>query len=100
VPWLCVHGDPDPVLLGLCRHEAPHRIRFHLQTPDEHLPGSRDRQPREMIRQGRTAGDEKVQQPPATDAHRTTDAMEGDVLAQSACYQGTLVFSTRAVFGV
>jgi len=79
---LFVHGDPHPLLVRFFRYEAPHLIRFHLQTPDDHFPGSHDRQPMKMIRQGRKAGDEKVHEPPETDAHRTTDALEGDFLAE------------------
>ena len=82
LPCLFVHGDPHPLLVSLFRHEAPHLIRFHLQTPDGHLPGNHYRQHMEMIRQGRKAGDDKVHQPPETDAHCTTDAMEGDFLAE------------------
>ena len=82
VPRLLVHGDPPPWLVRFFRHDAPYLIHFHLQTPDEHFPGRHDRQHMEMIRQGRKAGDDKVHQPPEIDAHRTTDAMEGDFLAQ------------------
>ena len=100
LPCLFVHGNPHPWLMRFCRHDAPHLIRFHLQTPADHFPGSHDRQHMEMSRQGRKAGDEKVHQPPETDAHCTTDAMEGDVLAESAFDHRTLVFTNRAVFGV
>src|SRR5262252_371667 len=77
LPRLLVHRDPHPWLVGLFRHEAPHLIRFHLQTPDDHLPGSRDRQHMEMIRQRRKASDDKAHQPPDTDTDCPADAMEG-----------------------
>jgi hypothetical protein len=34
-PRLLVHGDPHPLLVSLFHHNAPHLIRFHLQTPNE-----------------------------------------------------------------
>src|SRR5262249_37603612 len=81
-------------------HEAPPLIRFHLQPPDEHFPGSHDRQHMEMSRQGHKAGDDTVHQPPEPDAPRTTEAMEGDFRAESACYHRPLVFPNRTVVGV
>ena len=79
---LLVHRDPHPLLVGLFRHEAPHLIRFHLQTPDDHLPGSRDRQHMQMIRQRRKASDDKAHQPPDTDADSPANAMQRDFLAE------------------
>ena len=60
--------------------EKARASRTRRETPCR--PGSHDRQHMEMSRQGRKAGDDKVHQPPETDAHRTTDTMEGDVLAE------------------
>lgn len=34
---LLVHGDPEPLLVGLLFHEATHLIRFHLKTPYDHI---------------------------------------------------------------
>ena len=44
LPCLPLHGDPHPLLVRFFRHKAPHLVRFHLQTPNDHLSGSRDRQ--------------------------------------------------------
>src|SRR5262249_24871616 len=82
LPRLLVHSDPHPLLVGLCRYEAPHLIRFHLQTPDDHLSGSRYGQHMQMIRQGRKAGSHKAHEPPNTDAYRTADAMPSNFLAE------------------
>ena len=56
LPRLLVHREPNPLLIGFLLHETPHLVGFHLQTPDEYLPGSRDGQHMEMIRQRRKAG--------------------------------------------
>ena len=44
LPCLLVHREPHPLLVRFFRHKAPHLVRFHLQTPNDHLSGSRDRQ--------------------------------------------------------
>src|SRR5688572_4274769 len=31
-----VHGDPNPLLVGLLLHKAPHLIGFGFQLPDDH----------------------------------------------------------------
>jgi hypothetical protein len=32
-----VHGDPNPLLVGLLLHEAPHLICFNLKTSNDHI---------------------------------------------------------------
>jgi hypothetical protein len=91
LPSLLIHSDPHPLLVGLFRHEAPHLIRFYLQTPDDHLPGSRYRQHMQMIRQRRKASDDKAHKPPDTDPYCPADAMEGNVLAEQAFHEGALL---------
>src|SRR5262249_22928056 len=95
LPGLLVHSEPHPLLVGLVLHEAPHLIGFHLQTPDEHLPRSRDRQHMQMIRQRCKAGGYKAHQPPDTDADGTADAMEGNLLAEQAFYEDALLFANH-----
>jgi hypothetical protein len=69
VAWLLVHGDPAPRCVRLALAAAPPLVGFHLQAPDAHLPGRRPRPPMPMLRQGRTAHDETVHEPPQTDAN-------------------------------
>jgi len=79
---LLVHRDPDPLLVGFLLHEAPHLVGFHLQAPDEHIPGGRHRPHVQMIRQGCKAIDDKVHEPPDADANHTANTMQGDFLAE------------------
>ena len=97
LPRLLVHRDPYPLLVGLFCHEAPPLIRFHLQTPDDHLPGSRYRQHMQMIRQRRKASDYKAHKPPDTDTYCPADAMEGNFLAEQAFHEGALLFAHHPV---
>ena len=97
LPRLLVHRDPYPLLVGLFCHEAPHLIRFHLQTPDDHLPGSRYRQHMQMIRQRRKASDYQAHKPPDTDTYCPVDAMEGIFLAEQAFHEGALLFAHHPV---
>ena len=82
LPGLFVHGDPDPLFVGLLLHKAPHLVRFHFKTPNKHIPGRRHGPHMQMIRQGRKAGDDKVHEPSDTDANRAAHAMEGDFLTE------------------
>src|SRR5215510_10440679 len=97
LPCLLVHSEPHPLLVGLLLHEAPRLIRFHLQTLNDHLPGSHDRQYMQMIRQRRKAGNHQAHQPPNTDADCTADAMEGNLLAEQAFHEDALFFANHAV---
>src|SRR5262245_5559683 len=97
LPCLLVHSEPHPLLVGLLLHEAPHLIRFHLQTPNNHLPGSCNRQHMQMVRQRRKAGNHKAHQPPNTDAYCPADAMEGNLLTEQAFHEGALLFANHAV---
>ena len=82
LPCLLVHSDPDPLLVSLCLHEAPHLICFHLETSDEHIPWGRHGPYMEMIRQRRNAGGNKAHEPPNTDADRAANTMERDFLTE------------------
>src|SRR5215510_1038306 len=97
LPRLLVHRDPHPLRVGLFRHEAPHLIRFHLQTPDDHLPGSRYRQHMQMIRQRRKASDYKAHKPPDTDTYCPADAMAGHFLAEQAFHEGALLCANHPI---
>src|SRR5262245_39844332 len=72
---LLVHSDPHPVLVGFLCDEAPHLVRFYLQTPDEHLLRNCDRQDMQVVRQRSKAGDHKAHEPPDTDPNYPADAM-------------------------
>jgi hypothetical protein len=51
----------------------------------------------EMIRQRRKAGDHKAHQPPDTDADCPANAMEGNLLAEQAFHEGTLLFAHHSM---
>ena len=48
--YLLVHGNPDPLFVGLFLHEALHLIGFHPQPPNEHIMWGRYRRHMEMVR--------------------------------------------------
>ena len=99
-PRLRGHGDLAPWLRGLVLHAAPPLLGLHLQTPNAPSPWGGHGRHRPMSRQGLTAGDQTGPQPPATDAHRTAHALQGDVVAEEAFHQGALCVDTDAVVGV
>ena len=82
LPRLFVHSDPDPWLLGLLRHEAPHRIGFPREPAEDHSPWGCHGLPMEMIRQRCKAGGDKAPTPAETDAHHPTNTMQGDLLGE------------------
>jgi len=99
LPCLFVHRNPHPLLVGLVRHEALHLIRFYLETPDDHLLGSHDGQPMEMVRPWGKAGYEKRHEPSATDVNRAAHARPRELLAQATCHQGPLLRGQDALGG-
>jgi hypothetical protein len=90
LPRLLLPSAPPPWLVGLLRDEAPQRIRFPLQTPDDPLPGRRARQPMQRIRQRRKASDDTAHEPSETAAASPAHTRQRDFLATEACSQGTL----------
>jgi hypothetical protein len=88
LPGLFVHGDPDPLFVGLCFHKAPHLVRFHLKTPNEHIPGRGHGPSMQMVRQHCKAGDHKVHEPLDTDANGAANAMGCGRSPDSACPWG------------
>jgi hypothetical protein len=100
LPRLLVHGDPNPWLVGLLLHKAPHLIRFHVKTPHEHLTRGCNRLHMQMIRPCLQSGDYQVHEPPDTDPNGATEAMQGDFLESQAFHQGALVLSNGPVVGV
>jgi hypothetical protein len=75
LPCLFVQRDPGPLFIRFVLHEAPHLVRFHLQTSNDHIAWRRHRPCMEMVRQHGKATAYKVHEPPDTDVHRTADAM-------------------------
>jgi hypothetical protein len=58
---LGIHGDPDPLFVGLLLHKAGHFIGFHLQASQHDVTVPSDGLDVEMIRQGLEALDQKTQ---------------------------------------
>jgi hypothetical protein len=100
LPRLLVHGEPDPWLVGLLLHTAPHLIRFHVKTSHDHITWGCNRLHMQLIRQWLQSSDHKVHEPPDTDTNGATAAVQGDFLAQQAVHSGALVLSTHPVVGV
>jgi hypothetical protein len=82
VPCLLVHGNLHSWRVRFLRHTAPQLTGFHLQTPNERVPRSRDRPHRQMIRQRGKAGSHKTREPSDTDAHGPANAMQRDFLTE------------------
>jgi hypothetical protein len=72
-----VHGDPNPLLVRVLRHEAAHFICFHLQASDHDVAVTSDGLDMEMLRQCLEALDEKTQKPLECDPHCATNAPQG-----------------------
>src|SRR5262245_51641333 len=70
-------------LFAFFLHKAPHLVRFHLQMPDDHIPGRCHGPHMLMVRQRCKAGGDKMHEPSDTDANRAANAMEGDFLTES-----------------
>jgi hypothetical protein len=45
-----IHGNPNPLLIRLCLHEAAHFIRFHLKALNHDVAAAGDRLDMKMIR--------------------------------------------------
>jgi hypothetical protein len=71
---LGIHGNPNPLLICLCLHEAAHFIRFHLQTSHHDVAVTANGLDVEMIGQGLHALDQKAQEPLESDTRGTADA--------------------------
>ena len=82
VPGRLLPREPPPGLGRCLRPKAPPLVGFHLQTPKEPLAWNRDRPPRQMSRQRRTAGRHQAHEPAETDADRPAKARQRDVLAE------------------
>ena len=97
---LLVHGSPDPLPVGLPLHKAPHLVGFRLKTPHDHITWGCNRLYMQMTRQRLKAGNHEVDEPPDTDPNGAADAVQRDVLAEYASYQGALFFVHHTVVGV
>lgn len=83
---LLVHGDPDPLPIGLLLHETPHFVGFRLKTSYDHIIRGDNGLPIQMIGQCSKAGNHEVHEPADTDTNGATDAVQRDFLAESACH--------------
>ena len=84
---LGIHGDPDPLLVGLLLHKARHFIRFHLKALDYHVTVPSDGVDMEMVRQRLNTLDQKAQEPLETDTHGAANTPQGDPFAQQTLDQ-------------
>jgi hypothetical protein len=84
---LGVDGNPDPWLMSLLLHEAPHLIGFGFQPSKHHIGWTGRQLDVSVIGTGRKALDHEVQEPRETDAHSPTDPMQGNALAQQVLNQ-------------
>jgi hypothetical protein len=78
---LGIHGDPDPLLVGLLLHEAPHLIRFRFQAGHQDFCRLGGELGMEMSGTGCKAFHQKVQEPRETHAYCPADPAERDTLA-------------------
>ena len=79
---LLVHGNPDPLPVGLLLHEAPHLVGFRLKKSHDHLTVGRNGLYMQMIRQCLKAGNHEVHEPPNTDPNGAAYAEQRDFLAE------------------
>ncbi len=71
---LGVHGEPNPLLIGLLLHKAPHFVGFGLKFINQYVSWIGGEPHMSMIGTRRKAFHHKVQQPAETHPYRTTDA--------------------------
>jgi hypothetical protein len=77
-----IHGNPEPLPVGLFLHEAPHRIGFRFQLRQHYgcrLGGALGMQ---VLGTGRKAFHHKVPKPCETHADGTADSTEGETLTE------------------
>src|SRR5262245_7014533 len=93
-----IHGDLDPLLVGLLLHKAGQLIGFHLKPLYQHIAGTGDGMDMQMIRQVLEAWDQKTREPLEGAAHRTTDAAQRQTFQQQAFDERTLVLRDEVLF--
>jgi hypothetical protein len=71
-----IHRNPDPLLVRLLLHEAPHLIGFRFQAGQQHRCWLCWEPDMEVIGTGRKAFHQKVQQPRETHTDGTADPTE------------------------
>lgn len=96
----CIHGDPDPLLVGLFLHKAPHLIGFRFQTGQEHYGWLGRTLRMQVIGARRKAFHHKVQEPRETDTHGPADPPEGETLPQQLGDPLALRLGNSPVHGV
>ena len=77
-----VHGQPDPLLVGLLLHKAPHCVGFSLELVNQYWGWTGGEPHMEMSGAAGKAFHPEVQQPRQADAHRAANPAQGDALAQ------------------
>jgi hypothetical protein len=98
-PELRVHGDPDPLPVGLWLYKTPHLIGLSFQ-PSHHYVGWMTWDPdMEVIGAGSKAFHHNVQKPRQTDTHGTADRTQRDALTQQVFNHGALLVPDATVFG-
>jgi hypothetical protein len=95
-----VHGDPNPLPVGLLLRKAPHLIGFGFQPWKHHVGWAIRELNMSVIRTGGKALHHKVQEPRETDTHRPTDPAQGNALAQQMLNERALLVRNEVLFGV
>jgi hypothetical protein len=96
---LRVHGDPDPLPVGLLLHYTPHLIGLSLQPSQHHIGWTGRQLAVSVLGTGRKALNHDVQEPCETKAHRTADPAQGNALAQQMLNQRTPLVGNETLFG-
>jgi hypothetical protein len=95
---LRVHGDPDPLPVGLLLHKTPHLIGLSFQLSYHHGGWMTWDPDMEVIGADSKAFHHTVQEPRQTDAHDTADPTQRDALAQRVFNHGALLVPDATVF--
>ncbi len=94
-----IHGDPDPVLVGLLLHKTPHLVGCGFQPSDDHVGWTLGKPHMSVIGTGGTAFHHTVQEPGEAAADRAAEPAQRDALTQQGCNHGAPRLRNAAVVG-
>jgi len=75
-----VHGQPDPLLVGLLLHKAPHFVGFGFEFVHPYCGWMSGEPQMSMVGAAGEAFHHEVQQPRQADAHRAANPAQGEAL--------------------
>src|SRR5215467_7532481 len=94
-----IHRQPDPLLVGLLLHKAPHFVSFSLELVQQYCGWTGGEPHMSMIGAGGKAFHHEVQEPRQADAYRTANPAQGEALTQQVRHLRTSLGRNEQVGG-